>query len=200
MKYLKLAFILLLFLVKPISALAYPYPTMLPPPVDIPIPNIPQETDVWCWVAVVQQIVYFKNGSMGTPSQCAMVSISKNVPIQYCCTNSNNCRTTGSLQEIQQLLRHFGGSFSSYSPPANAMALYQTLAQGKPVIMQISTTPLGYQSGMSHVIVIRGMYFQQTPMGVIPMLIINDPLGQFTQNVPFAQLAPLWQAAIVVHN
>ena len=179
---------------------------MPPPPVDIPIPNIPQETDVWCWVAVVQQIVYFKNGSMGTPSQCTMVSLSKNAPIQYCCTNYNNCRTTGSLPEIQQLLHHFGGSFSSYSPPANAMALYQTLAQGKPVIMQISTTPPGYPSGMSHVIVIRGMYFQATPNGAIPMLIVNDPFSQyaqktpFTQNVPFSQLAPLWQAAIVIHN
>ena len=68
------------------------------------------------------------------------------------------------------------------------------------LIMQISTVPPGFPSGMSHVIVIRGMFFQTTPMGVIPMLIVNDPMNQYTQPVPYAQLAPLWQSAIVVHN
>ena len=188
----------LLFLILMSSISTYAFPP--PPPVDIPIQNIPQQTEVWCWAAVAQQIIHFKNGPMNTPAQCAMVALSKNAPIPYCCSNFNNCATTGSLTEIQALLSYFGGSFSSYSPPADPMSLYYTLAQNKPVIMQISTVPPGFPSGMNHVIVIRGMFFQTTPMGVIPILIVNDPMNQYTQPVPYAQLAPLWQSAIVVHN
>jgi hypothetical protein len=66
--------------------------------------------------------------------------------------------------------------------------------------MQISTTPPSYPSGMSHMVVIRGMFFQPTPSGVIPMLIVNDPLRLYTQPVPFVQLAQIWKTVIVVHD
>ncbi len=112
----------LLFLILMSSISTYAFPP--PPPVDIPIQNIPQQTEVWCWAAVAQQIIHFKNGPMNTPAQCAMVALSKNTHIPYCCSNFNNCATTGSLTEIQALLSYFGGSFSSYSPPADPMSLY----------------------------------------------------------------------------
>lgn len=182
-------------LVASISSYAFP-----PPPIDIPIRNLPQQTEVWCWAAVAQQIIHYKNGPTNTPEQCAMVALSKNAPIPYCCSRFYNCAVTGSLREIQQLLRYFGGSYISYSTPADPMTVYRTLAQNKPIIMQISTTPSGYPSGMNHVIVIRGMFFQSTPSGIVPMLIVNDPLSLYTLPVPFAQLAQIWQAAIVVHN
>ncbi|MCJ8162909.1 hypothetical protein [Acinetobacter zhairhuonensis] len=80
------------------------------------------------------------------------------------------------------------------------MAVYRTLVKNKPIIMQISTTPLGYPSRMSHMVVIRGIFFQPTPSGVIPMLIVNDPLSLYTQPVPFVQLAQIWRTVIVVHD
>ncbi len=130
-------FLILFLFCKSTTGFAYPYP----PPIDIPIQNNLQNTNVWCWAAVAQQIIQFKNGAINTPQQCAMVALSKNAPIPYCCSNFNNCAITGSLTEIQALLHYFGGSFSSYSPPTDPMSLYYTLAQNKPVIMQISTVP-----------------------------------------------------------
>ena len=29
--------------------------------VDLQIPNLPQQTDVWCWVAVAEQIIRWRN-------------------------------------------------------------------------------------------------------------------------------------------
>lgn len=47
-------------------AIAQPYPPPLPP-VEIPIQNIPQETPLWCWAAVAQQIILASNWPQETP-------------------------------------------------------------------------------------------------------------------------------------
>ncbi|QQC82822.1 hypothetical protein I9054_011270 [Acinetobacter bereziniae] len=173
-------------------------PPMAPPPIDLPIQNIPQETNVWCWAAVVQQIMLFKNGPFNTPPQCSLVAVANNINPNYCCANLGNCAVTGDALKIQQLLSYFNGSATTYTFPANPMALYQTLAQRKPVIIELSQP----YKGMTHVVVVRGMGFAQTPMGIIPVLHINDPMGKpnYTQPVPFNQIAPIWKSAIVVHN
>ena len=154
-----------------------------------------QETEVWCWAAVAQQMVHFIKGPAHTPPQCGMVAIANGGHPDVCCVNRHPaCRRTGSLQQIAALIGNFGGRFVAYAPPANPMALYQTLATGRAVILHI-------RSGMSssHVVVLRGMSFMQTPMGVQPVLHINDPMARFTQPVPFAQLAPIWIDALVVN-
>lgn len=198
MKYIKATIIVLLLLIKSVSTFAYTpaMPPLAPPPVDLPIQNISQQTPVWCWAAVAQQILFFKNGPANTPPQCGLVAMSKGINPNYCCINFNNCAVTGNASIIQQLLYYFGGSASSYAPPTDPMTLYNTLAQGKPVIIELSQP---YQ-GMTHVVVVRGMGFAQTPMGIIPVLHINDPMSYYTQPVPFSQIAPLWKSAIVVHN
>lgn len=200
MKFLKITFILLMLLLKPLSTFAYVYtpvmPPFAPPPIDLPIQNIPQQTPVWCWAAVAQQIMLFKNGPANTPPQCGLVAAANGINPNYCCFNFGNCAVTGDAAKIQQLLYHFGGSASSYAPPADPMTLYNTLAQGRPVIIELSQP---YQ-GMTHVVVVRGMGFAQTPMGIMPVLHINDPMSYYTQPVPFSQIAPLWKSAIVVHN
>ena len=198
MKFYKIFLVILLLALKPISAFAYQpaLPPIAPKPVDIPIQNTPQQTNVWCWAAVAQQIIMYKHGIANTLPQCGLVATSNGVNPNYCCFNFNNCAVTGDVSKIQHLLYYFGGSASSYAAPTDPMTLYQTLAQGKPVIMEISQP---YQ-GMTHVIVIRGMGFAQTPMGIIPMLHVNDPMSYYTQPVPFYQLAPLWKSAIVIHN
>ncbi len=165
-----------------------------PPPVDLGIQNIPQETAVWCWAAVAQQIIYRINGPAGTPPQCGLVAVAYNQLPAFCCQFPTPCMTTGSLQQIQALIAHFGGRWSSIALPADPMTVYQALSSGRAIIMAVKTSPYS-----GHVVVIRGMEWSSTPQGDKPILYINDPMGFFTQPVPFLDIAQYWQAAIVVY-
>lgn len=164
----------------------------IPPPVDLGIQNIPQQTPVWCWAAVAQQIIYRLQGA--APPQCELVAAAFNTAPQYCCQAPTPCMTTGSLQQIQALIAYYGGRWSSTAPPANPMVVYQTLASGRAIIMAVQSSPYS-----GHVVVIRGMAWVPTPMGLQPVLYVNDPMSYFTQPIPFANLAQYWNAAIVVY-
>ncbi|RAP56111.1 papain-like cysteine protease family protein [Oleiagrimonas sp. MCCC 1A03011] len=166
----------------------------VPPPVDLGIQNLRQETPVWCWVAVARQIVMWTRGQPNTPPQCALVAAASHVPVQACCRFPTPCTRTGSLQEIQGLILHFGGHYSSISPPANPMAVYRTLASGRAIIMAVQSSPYS-----GHVVVIRGMAWLPTPSGFQPVLYINDPMDYFTRPVPFVRFIRYWRAAIVVY-
>ena len=161
----------------------------------LPIDNIPQETQVWCWAAVAQQIVYSLRGPVGTPPQCHMVAVANGATPAVCCNqfgrfNGNPaCLRTGSLQQIQWLIAYFGGQYSVLAPPAHPNVLFETLQQGRAIILQIQSSPY-----VSHVVVLRGMSI----IGGVPVLHINDPLAYFTQPVPFSNLMGFWASAIVV--
>jgi len=172
------------------QALAQTFP---PPPVDLPIKNIPQETQVWCWAAVAQQIIMATRGPQRTPPQCALVARAYGNHPQSCCSGAQNCAVTGSLEQIQGLIAEFGGRHSQLAPPTDAMSLYATLSAGKAIIMAVKSSPMS-----GHVVVLRGMGWMQTPYGPKPMLFINDPMAFFTQPVPFEQIAQYWESAIVV--
>src|SRR2546423_9164495 len=75
----------------------------LPPPIDLGIQNISQETGEWCWVAVAQQIVLASRGAQGTPPQCAMVALANNQNPAFCCNGNPQCVVPGSFQQIQWL-------------------------------------------------------------------------------------------------
>lgn len=166
-----------------------------PAPVNIPIANIPQQTQVWCWAAVAQQIIQAARGPANTPPQCALVAMANGAPPGVCCGMGNpQCFVTGSLPQIQMLIARFGGHFSTVAPPTDPMTLYRTLKAGHPIILAVST---GMYS--AHVVVLRGMNFLRTPIGVEPVLIVNDPMSYFTQPVPFSRLIGIWRSAIVVH-
>lgn len=161
----------------------------------LPIQNLPQETQVWCWAAVAQQIVYSLKGPGGTPPQCGMVAMANGAHPSVCCNGAGGyngnpqCMKTGSLQQIQWLIGQFGGQYSTIAPPAHPNVLFQTLQSGRAIIMQVKTSPF-----MGHVIVLRGM--SMSPGGAV--LHINDPMSYFTQPVPFQNLMPYWASAIVV--
>ena len=165
-----------------------------PSPIDLGIQNIPQETPVWCWVAVAQQMILHLQGPQNTPPQCALVAIANNTHPNFCCSGAPQCRVTGSLQQIRGLIAQFGGHFSSIAPPTNPMVVYNTLLSGKAIIMAVKTSPYS-----GHVVVIRGMAWVPTQFGYQPVLYINDPMSYFTQPVPFQNIAAYWQAAIVVY-
>ena len=70
-------------------------------PVDLGIPNVPQETDVWCWAAVAEQIIRWRNLGGGY-SQCELVSIADGFTGPYCCnppaaSGDPRCHRTGNL-------------------------------------------------------------------------------------------------------
>lgn len=161
----------------------------------LPIQNIQQETNVWCWAAVAQQIVYSLRGQQGTPPQCAMVAMANYAHPGLCCTqwgqfNGNRqCLVTGSLQQIQGLIGQFGGRFSLLARPADPQALFHELRDGHAIILQLRSTPFS-----GHVVVLRGM----SVFNGVPVLHINDPMSYFTQPVPFQQILPYWAGAIIV--
>ena len=163
------------------------------PPIDLGIQNITQQTPVWCWAAVAQQIIASLRGPQNTPSQCALVGVAFNVAPQVCCSQPQACFTTGHLQQIQGLILQFGGRFSTLSPPAGPMEVYQTLRSGRAIVMAVMSSPYS-----GHVVVIRGMAWLPSPVGPQPVLYINDPMSFFTQPVPFDRLVRYWSAAIVV--
>jgi hypothetical protein len=164
--------------------------------VDLGIANIPQQTSVWCWVAVVEQIIRWQNYGNG-PDQCTLVSAANGFPQPFCCVpptspqHAASCVRTGSLQEIQGLIALFGGHYSSIAPPAHPNVLYNTLQSGRAIIMAVRSSPY-----TGHVVVLRAIVPAPDPL-----LIINDPMGWygFSQPVPFSQLAQYWGAAIIVH-
>jgi hypothetical protein len=188
--------VVVLGLVAALAAPVRPDAAQFPPPVDLGIQNIPQQTQVWCWAAVAQQIIAAINGPQGTPPQCALVAQAYGAAPGVCCAGFGNpaCVRTGSMPQVQQLIRAFGGRPSALAPPTDPMTLYRTLASRRAVILHI-------RSGVSstHVVVLRGMAFLPNRFGgVEPVLYINDPMSYYTQPMPFAALLPLWIEALVV--
>ena len=173
-----------------------PGPVGPPRPVDIPITNIPQQTQVWCWAAVAQQIIAHAQGIQNTPAQCALVAIANNAAPGFCCRSPvpSPCVIPGSLQQIQALIAYFGGRYSTVAPPTDPVTLYRILQSGRPVIMSVQS-PF---TSIGHVVVIRGMTWVPTVGGHAPVLHVNDPLSYFTKPIPFANLARFWRQAIVV--
>jgi hypothetical protein len=168
----------------------------LPAPVDLGIQNVMQQTPVWCWAAVAQQIIAATQGPQNTPPQCALVAQAYGAAAGVCCSGYGNpaCVRTGSLPQIQMLIRAFGGRPSQIAPPADPMTLYNTLASGRAIILHV-------RSGISstHVVVLRGMAFVPNGFGGIePVLYVNDPMAYFVQPVPFSRLLPIWIEAVVV--
>jgi hypothetical protein len=167
------------------------------PPVDLGIQNIPQQTQVWCWAAVAQQIIAAVRGPQSTPPQCALVALAYGAQPGVCCAGFGNpaCVRTGSMSQVQALIAAFGGRTSAMAPPTDPMTLYRTLASRRAVILHV-------RSGMasSHVVVLRGMAFAQNGYGQTePVLYVNDPMAYFTQPVPFSALMPIWLEALVVN-
>ena len=166
-----------------------------PPPVDLPIPNIQQETLAWCWVAVAQQIIAATYGWEYTPSQCALVAMAYGAHSDMCCVAYNeDCVRGGTLEQIQYLIDEFGGRYSSLAPPTNPDVLYETLASGRAVILQVASGQASF-----HAIVLRGMEWIEGPYGLEPILYVNDPLDYYARPLPFWQLVDIWEAAIVVN-
>ena len=163
----------------------------LPPPVDLGIRNIMQDTDVWCWAAVAQQVIVKRKGK--SPPQCALVAMVHGRYPSFCCPHYERCAVAGSLRQIQTLIRNFGQRTTTLSPPTDAMSLYRTLRAGHPIILAIRGSTTG------HVVVLTGMTWTEGADGPEALLHVNDPLRVIPNRLAFRALVPRWQAAIVVY-
>ena len=117
----KFTFLMLFFISLSVSGQQYP------PPITLPIQNIPQQTQVWCWAAVAQQIILASQGPANTPPQCALVAMANGANPSVCCSEARNpaCVTAGSLQQIQYLIGRFGGQFSTDSSTSKSNGFIQ---------------------------------------------------------------------------
>lgn len=170
----------------------------LPPSYSLPIQNIVQQTPVWCWVAVAQQVINYVQGSQNTPSQCALVALANNVPTSTCCRRdgsiNRSCVVPGPLTATRDLIQYFSGRPSYIAPPASPQALYETLRSGRPIILSLQPGP-----GIGHVVVLRGMSFRNTRTGPQALVFVNDPLLQMNGPILFTDLMTVWRSAIVVN-
>jgi len=173
------------------ACLVAPARAELPPPVDLGIANIRQETDVWCWAAVAQQVIVKRKGR--SPPQCALVAMVHGRYPSHCCPHYDRCAVPGSLSQIQKLIRNFGQRASSIAPPTDAMSLYRNLRAGNPIILAVRNSPYS-----GHVVVLTGMSWVQGARGPEAVLHVNDPLQVIPSRLAFRDLLPRWQAAIVV--
>jgi hypothetical protein len=164
----------------------------LPPPVDLGIRNIMQDTDVWCWAAVAQQVIVKRKGR--SPPQCALVAMVHGRYPSFCCPHYERCAVAGSLRQIQILIRNFGQRTTTLSPPTDAMSLYRTLRSGHPIILAIRNSRF-----TGHVVVLTGMTWIDGANGPEALLHVNDPLRVIPNRLSFRALVPRWQAAIVVY-
>lgn len=62
----------------------------IPQTINLPIQNIMQETKVWCWAAVAQQIILSRQGPTKTPPQCALVAMANGAHPSVCCSGMGN--------------------------------------------------------------------------------------------------------------
>jgi hypothetical protein len=164
----------------------------LPPSVDLGIPNIQQQTDVWCWAAVAQQVIIKRRRQ--SPPQCALVAMIHGKYPSYCCPNYERCHLPGTLEQIQTLIRNFGQRTSALQAPTDAMTLYRTLRAGRPVILALRNSQVS-----GHVIVLTGMTWVQGARGPEALLHVNDPLNVIPTRMAWRELLPRWRAAIVVY-
>ncbi|MGE0734379.1 MAG: papain-like cysteine protease family protein [Alphaproteobacteria bacterium] len=162
------------------------------PPVDLKIPNLRQETQVWCWAAVAQQII--NASGRKSPPQCALVAMANGQYPSACCPYNPACIRPGSLVQIQQLIANWGKRYNEIQRPSDPYALYEQLRQGRPIVLAVRSTPY-----TGHVVVLRGMSWRATQYGMQAVLHINDPIGYLPARLPFERLAPYWYAAIVVY-
>ncbi|WP_345117429.1 papain-like cysteine protease family protein [Hymenobacter algoricola] len=160
-----------------------------------PILNIENRVQIdpmWCWAAASEQIIYWLTGN--DISQCQLVATAKHANPMICCTTVGACSVPGSLTDIQNLVLAYGGHYSSIAPPASPSVLYNTLLNNKAVVIYLQTSPT-----IGHFVVLRGMAWQNTPDGMMPIFYLNDPMSIYVRPVDFNQLYSIWRAAIVVY-
>ena len=165
-----------------------------PAPIDLGIANVPQQTELWCWAAVSQQIIRWRHGA--APDQCELVANANSDSPRSCCQDFERCTTTGQVAQIRSLISEYGAAATHITPSTQTpMELYGTLGEGRPVILV--THPSFF--GPGHVVVLRGMSFERDGKDCEPVLHVNDPAEQRIQRIAYSDIDPIWSYSIVIN-
>ncbi len=170
-----------------------------PPPISLNVPQIRQQTQTWCWLAVVEMVSRYYN-RRNVPAQCQVMASAFQID---CCRSSHMCNRAGSLREMRYAIMSFAGKDITWHPPnINPMEINKFLRENKLIIVQIRTR----EPNLHHVLVIRGMRFGpvtvQTSSGprtrIEPLLLLNDPSYTYSGEVPYGVLTSVWNRSMVV--
>jgi hypothetical protein len=162
-----------------------------PPPVNVDVPLVAQDTPQWCWLAVAEMVMRTRSGF--SPSQCEMLEERDGEAEGNCCDDLRQCARAGtSLREVAAVLEQAGGIHTRYTMAILPAALYGLLSGGLPVVAQISET-----SGMTHAVVIRGMRYDGLGRAV---LTVNDPGRPAPTEILYDDLAVGWLDSLVVER
>ncbi len=163
-----------------------------PDPVALDIPNIEQETNYWCWAALVQQLIAARKiGS--PPKQCQLADALnelKGRPASYCCRDLGQpeCEVMATHPEITSLIERYGGRSTVVETPDSPEEVYNYLAGGQAILCSVKITP-----EMNHIYLVRGLSWENGQA----MLLINDPAtGGPSKKVPFQEARPTWQLTL----
>jgi hypothetical protein len=156
----------------------------------LPIANRLQETPVWCWVAVSEQVIAYSRGN--SPRQCALVAVANNSPPVMCCGGYNPaCVRTGTMDQVRTLLLAYGNNASDViAPPRDPRVLFDRIVAGQPVILQVRVGGTA-----THVIVLKGVEL----INGRAYMTVNDPMSVYTTPVDYAILYPKLINALIVY-
>jgi hypothetical protein len=158
----------------------------VPPPIDIAVPHVTQDTDYWCWLAVAQMILTQRMNY--SDPQCTLIERWDNHPPGNCCGDLRQCQRYGiNLQEIQALLES-EGVHSRYGSPILPNALYSLLTADMPVIAQVR------YGNITHAVIIRGLRYERG----IAVLRINDPQRCAPHEVRYDDFTVNWIDSLVI--
>lgn len=160
----------------------------------IDIENRTQQTSVWCWVAVAQQLIEHSRGV--SPTQCALVATTIGMAPVYCCSGYNpSCVRTGTMDQLRILLLAYGQSASSIiTVSRDPMPLYNELINGHPIVLQVRTSTIS-----THVVIVKGMRFTRDRDEIKAWLIINDPMRMETHVVAYSRIYPTIINTLIVY-
>ena len=179
----------LLFLILLLSSFNTAMPQYAPQPINLPIENRVQNTLVWCWVAVAEQVISYLTGPSNTPSQCMLAETALRLRPGVCC-NTGMCNLQpGTIDQIAGLISWYGRGYSNIMFSRDPYTVYNILRQGHPIIVSVNSG-----MGIGHVVVMGGM--EWTPYG--PILHINDPLLHLPHRIPYYQIAQYWMYGLEV--
>jgi hypothetical protein len=168
-----------------------------PPPVNINVPLIMQDSNTWCWLAVTEMILRTRQNQ--SLRQCEILELWDRLPSGSCCVDRQSCSRSGiDLHEVAALLERFGRIYTRYSATIPPNTLYSLISAGLPVIVQIRKT-----SGATHALVIRGLRFERDHSrenGWQMIIIFNDPQNTTPQEMPYSELVIGWLDSLVVER
>lgn len=163
-----------------------------PDPITLAIPHFEQETSYWCWAALVQQTIAWRN--FGRPDQCQIVGMAnaaKEIQPFDCCTHKTDpgCNRPGNLPEIKAIIAAYGGRAESVSPPNSPEEVYNYLMNQKALICGIK-----YDANNNHIYLVKGIYWTNGEA----ILVINDPATSAHRELPFKEARPTWMETLAV--